>query len=122
MPRTKTLWIKPEYLSYILDRRKRIEVRVGYSNILRLQPGDCLKLNDSHLTVIKRVAHYRDFEELLAHEEAASIAPDLESEQLLPALRALYPPEKEVLGAVALEIDLLTEESTRNVSKETSSE
>ena len=31
--RTKTLWIKDEYLQLILAGRKTIEVRVGYSNI-----------------------------------------------------------------------------------------
>lgn len=107
MAQVKTLWLKPEYLNHILEGRKRVEVRVGYSNILRLQPGDHLKLNDVHLAMIRRVAHYRDFEELLAHEDPATIAPDLEAGVLLTTLRGLYPPEKEGLGVVALEIDLL---------------
>ncbi len=107
MARIKTLWIRPEYLKHILEGRKRVEVRVGYSNILRLQVGDYLKLNDTHLAVIQRVAHYRDFEELLAHEDASSIAPDLEGKALLEQLHDLYPPEKESLGVVALEIRLV---------------
>lgn len=45
------------------------------------------------------------FEALLAHEDATAIAPDVPSEQLLDKLRAIYPPEKEALGAVALEIE-----------------
>ncbi len=105
-PRVKTLWIRPEYLLEILSGRKRVEVRVGYQNITRLQPGDLLKLNDMHLARIVRVGRYPSFEALLAHEEAAAIAPDLPPDQLLPALRALYPPDKEALGAVALEIEL----------------
>ena len=79
-------------------------MRVGYDNVRRLQPGDRLKLNDQHLATIRRIAHYADFEELLAHEDAAAIAPGLPAAELLPALRALYPPEKETLGAVALEV------------------
>jgi ASC-1-like (ASCH) protein len=109
-PRVKTLWIRPEYLAQILDGRKRVEVRVGYRNITRLQPGDLLKLNDIHLARIIRVGHYPSFEALLAREETAAIAPDLPPEELLPALRALYPPEKEALGAVALEFELLRHE------------
>jgi len=105
----KTLWVKPEYLQDILAGRKRVEVRVGYSNIMRLQPGDYLRLNDSQLAVIRRVAHYQNFEELLAHEDCATIAPDLEAQSLLTVLRTLYPPEKEMLGAVALEIELVDE-------------
>jgi ASC-1-like (ASCH) protein len=46
----------------------------------------------------------QDFEELLAHEDASAIAPDLAPEDLLNALRTIYPPEKESSGVVALEI------------------
>jgi ASC-1-like (ASCH) protein len=107
MARIKTLWVKPEYLKHILEGRKCIEIRVGYSNILRLQAGDYLKLNDAHLAIIQRVAYYRSFEELLAHENPALIAPDLDNETLLERLRDLYPPDKESLGVVALEIQLV---------------
>jgi hypothetical protein len=44
-------------------------------------------------------------EELLAHEDAAAIAPGMLPERLPDALRAIYPPEKEALGAIALEIE-----------------
>lgn len=103
--RTKTLWIKDEYLRLILAGLKTIEVRVGYSNIKRLRVGDRLLLNDEHPFVIQRIGRYASFEELLAHEDAASIAPDVPSGQLLGRLRAIYPPEKEALSAVALEIE-----------------
>ena len=106
-PRVKTLWIRPEYLAQILEGRKRVEVRVGYKNIARLQPGDLLKVNDIHRARIVRVSSYPGFEQLLAHEEPTAIAPDLPPAEILPALRALYPPEKEALGAVALEIELI---------------
>ena len=102
--RTKTLWIKDEYLQLILAGRKTVEVRVGYSNITRSQGGDRLLLNDQHPFVIQRIGHYASFGELLAHEDAASIAPDVPPGQLLKGLRAIYPPEKEALGVVALEI------------------
>ena len=102
--RTKTLWVKDEYLQLILAGRKTVEIRVGYSNIKRLQVGDRVLLNDQHPFVIRRIGHYASFKELLAHEDAASIAPDVPSGQLLEGLRAIYPPEKEALGVVALEI------------------
>jgi ASC-1-like (ASCH) protein len=103
--RTKTLWIRDEYLASILQGRKTIEVRVAYPNIARLQAGDQLLLNDRQPYVIRRMGHYANFEDLIAHENAASIAPDLAKEALLSTLRALYPPEKEALGVVALEIE-----------------
>jgi len=103
--RTKTLWIKDEYLQHILAGRKTVEVRVGYSNITRLQASDRLLLNDQHPFVIRRIGRYASFEELLVHEDAASIAPDVSPGQLLERLRAIYPSEKEALGVVALEIE-----------------
>lgn len=100
----KTLWIKDEYLHWILAGRKTIEVRVGYSNILRLKVGDHVMLNDQHPFVILRIGRYASFADLLANENAQAIAPDLSPEELLAALRKIYPPEKESLGVVALEI------------------
>lgn len=120
MSRTKTLWIREPYLSQILAGRKTVEVRVGYDSIRRLQSGYRLKLNDRYLVTIRRVSHYADFEEMLAHEDPATIAPGppgppgqgpssasgqaLQADELLAALRQLYPAEKEALGAVALEV------------------
>lgn len=108
------LWIREPYLAQILDGRKTIEVRVGYDNIRHLQPGDRLKLNDQHLAIIRRIGHYDSFEELLANEDPAAIAPHLAnasgqgetSGDLLATLRRIYPPEKEALGVVALELQV----------------
>ena len=100
----KTLWIKDEYLQQILQGRKRIEVRVAYNNIARLNVSDKLLLNDQHLFVIRRVERYANFAELLANENAQAIAPDLSHDKLLQVLREIYPPDKETLGVVALEI------------------
>ena len=100
----KTLWIRDEYLRWILDGRKTIEVRVAYSNIVRLQVGDQVLLNDQYPFEIRRIARYANFADLLADENAQAIAPDLSREELLAALRKIYPQEKESIGVVALEI------------------
>ena len=102
--RTKELWIKDDYLQMILAGRKTIEVRVGYSNIIRLQAGDRLLLNGQHPYIIRRIGRYASFEELLRCEDPASIAPGMTAAELLNALRAIYPADKEALGVVALEI------------------
>ncbi|MBN1660006.1 MAG: HAD-IIIA family hydrolase [Anaerolineae bacterium] len=104
MIRTKTLWVREPFLEQILDGRKRVEVRAGYDNIRRLQAGDRLRLNGRHLADVVRVAHYADFDALVTAEDARAIAPELPPGELLDALRNLYPPEKEALGAVALEV------------------
>ncbi len=105
MPHTKTLWVKDEYLQQILSGRKTVEVRVAYSNLARLEPGDGLLLNGRYPYSITAIRHYPDFEALVAAEDAAAIAPDLSGRKaLLAACRAIYPPEKEALGVVALQI------------------
>jgi ASC-1-like (ASCH) protein len=103
--RTKTLWVKEAYLNQILGGRKTVEVRVAYANIARLQPGDILRLNDQYPYQITAIRHYPSFEAMVAAEDPAAIAPDLpDAEALLAACRAIYPPEKETLGVVALAI------------------
>ncbi len=105
MPHQKTLWIKDEYLLQILDGRKTVEVRVAYNNIARLQAGDILLLNDRHRYLITNIRHYPTFKAMVAAENPAAIAPDLPGrEALLAACQVIYPPEKEALGVVALEI------------------
>lgn len=103
--RTKTLWLRDEYMAQILNGSKTVEVRAAYSNIVRLQTGDRLLLNDRHPYLIRRVTPYGSLNELLAHEDPTTIAPDLSSEELLAALQTLYPPVKEALGIVAIEIE-----------------
>ena len=103
--RTKTLWIRDEYLAQILDGHKTVEVRVAYSNIARLQTGDRLLLNDRYPYHIRRIDRYGSFEELLRSQSPEAIAPGLSSEELLAALHALYPPAKEALGVIAIEIE-----------------
>jgi ASC-1-like (ASCH) protein len=102
--KTKVLWIRDEYLRQILEGRKKVEVRVAYSNLARLQPGDRLLLNGQYAYIVHRIGRYPDFAALLAAEDSTAIAPDLALEDLLPALRSIYPAEKESLGVVALEI------------------
>ena len=110
--RTKTLWVRDEYLSWILAGRKTIEVRVAYSNIARLEAGDLLMLNDQYPYMIRRIGRYANFTELLTHEDPTLIAPDLNPDELLAALHTLYPAEKEALGVLALEIGPLERETT----------
>lgn len=101
----KTLWIHDQYLQQILDGHKTVEVRVAYPNIARLQAGDELLLNDRHRCLIRRIAIYPDFPTLLANEDPSTIAPDLKADELLAALREIYPPNREALGAVAIELE-----------------
>jgi hypothetical protein len=42
---------------------------------------------------------------MLKNEDPAEIAPDLSPVELLSTLRSLYPPEKEAIGVIALQIE-----------------
>jgi ASC-1-like (ASCH) protein len=55
------------------------------------------------------VTGYPSFEELLDREDARSIGGDLgeSRESLLTVIRSIYPPEKERLGVLAIEIELV---------------
>jgi len=102
--RIKVLWGRQEYLDMILAGRKTVEVRVAYTNLTRLHPGDLLLLNEQHTYEIVRISRYAGFEGLLAEEDTGQIAPDSSPAELLAILRELYPPEKEALGVLAIEI------------------
>ncbi|WP_254390981.1 hypothetical protein [Streptomyces sp. AC550_RSS872] len=52
---------------------------------------------------VKRVTEYPDFETLLDGEGRADVNPTATREQQVANIRAIYPPEKEALGALAVE-------------------
>jgi ASC-1-like (ASCH) protein len=103
--------IRKEYLKLITDGVKTVEVRVGYPRMRSIQPGQELTFvsGDQRVpTTVKRVTEYPSFEEMLDREDARSIGGDLgeSRENLLAVIRSIYPPEKERLGVLAIEIEL----------------
>ncbi len=57
--------------------------------------------------LVKRITGYRTFEELLDGEGPANVNPASSREQQLADIREIYPAEKEALGTLAIEIELL---------------
>ena len=103
--------IRREYLKLITDGVKTVEVRVGYPRMRRIQPGQELTFvsGDQRVpTTVKRVTEYGSFEDMLDHEDARSIGGDLgdSREELLAVIRSIYPPEKERLGVLAIEVEI----------------
>jgi ASC-1-like (ASCH) protein len=104
--------IRKEYLKLIIDGVKTVEVRVGYPRMRSIQPGQELTFvsGDQKVpTTVKRVTEYPSFEEMLDRKDARSIGGDLgeSRENLLAVIRNIYPPEKERLGVLAIEIELV---------------
>jgi ASC-1-like (ASCH) protein len=103
-----------KYLRLIADGRKTVEVRVGYPSMRRIRPGDRIRFvsgDEECLTRVTRVTEYPSFEAMLDHEDAASIGADeFETrEELLAAIRKIYPPDKEALGVLAIAVELAAE-------------
>jgi ASC-1-like (ASCH) protein len=104
--------IRREYLKLIIDGVKTVEVRVGYPRMRSIQPGQELTFvsGDQRVpTIVRRVTEYRSFEEMLDREDARSIGGNLgeSRENLLAVIKNIYPPEKERLGVLAIEIELV---------------
>lgn len=96
------------YFNLVADGRKTVEVRVQYPNLRKLAAGDHIRFicgRDECLTRVKRVARYDTFDQLLTAEGPARVNPDSPRDQQLANIRRIYGPEKEALGALAIEIE-----------------
>jgi len=108
--RNHQLNLRKPYLQLIADGLKTIEVRVGYPKMRRIQAGHELTFfsgDETVITHVKRVTEYTSFEDMLDHEDPVAIGGELgeSKEELLAAIRDIYPPDKEQLGVLAIEIE-----------------
>ncbi|MGP4103244.1 ASCH domain-containing protein [Nonomuraea sp. KM90] len=113
--RAREMNLYRRYFDLVAAGRKTIEVRVQYPNLRNLAAGDHIRFvcgRDDALTRVKRVARYASFEEMLDAEGAANVNPDSPREQQLANIRRIYGPEKEALGVLAIEIELLQPTTT----------
>ncbi|MFI6352898.1 ASCH domain-containing protein [Streptomyces sp. NPDC050743] len=99
-----------QYFDLVAAGTKTIEVRVKYPHLDGLGAGDTIRFRikgtDETCDVkVKRVTEYADFEALLDGEGPVNVNPTATREQQLNNIRAIYPPKKEALGALAIEIE-----------------
>ena len=99
------------YFDLVAAGLKTTEVRVKYPRLASLAPGDTIRFRikgtDETCTVhVEDVTEYPDFESLLDGEGAANVNPTASRDDQLANIRAIYPPEKEALGALAIKIKL----------------
>jgi len=99
------MWIKRRFFDLILSGEKTLEVRVLYPNLRSMQKGELVNLNNQATIRIRDVRKYSTFEEMLSKEEASRIVPGSNREELLSLLKSLYPPHKEQLGVLVLEVE-----------------
>jgi ASC-1-like (ASCH) protein len=109
--RAREMNLYRRYFDLVAAGRKTIEVRVRYPNLRHLAPGQCIRFlcgRDECLTRVKRVSTYDSFEEMFDREGFANVNPDSPRDQQLANIRRIYGPEKEALGVLAIEIELIS--------------
>ena len=110
--RAREMNLYRRYFDLVAAGRKTIEVRVQYPNLRNLKAGDHIRFvcgRDDALTRVKRVTKYQ-LEAMIDGEGPANVNPDSPREQQLANIRRIYGPEKEALGVLAIEIELLAPE------------
>jgi ASC-1-like (ASCH) protein len=110
-PAVRTMSIYRRYLRLIAAGSKAVEVRVGYPSMRKIAAGDRIRFvsgDEECLTTVTRVTEYPSFEAMLDHEDAGSIGADEHGsrEELLAAIRTIYPPGKEALGVLAIGVEV----------------
>jgi ASC-1-like (ASCH) protein len=106
----RELNIRLPYLELIADGTKTVEVRVGYPRMRAIHAGQELTFVSGARRVptrVVRVTEYESFDAMLDHENPRSVAGDLgeNRDELLAVIRGIYPPEKERLGVLAIEVE-----------------
>ncbi len=109
-PRRKDMNLKRPYFRLVTDGTKTIEVRVAYEGMKSIRPGWEILFHSGDeecLTRVRDVRTYGSFEEMLDNEDMRAIGGELgeSREDLLRAIRDIYPSEKEALGVLAIEIE-----------------
>jgi ASC-1-like (ASCH) protein/ribosomal protein S18 acetylase RimI-like enzyme len=103
----RTMRVKQTFFDLIASGKKTLEVRVGYENIKSIQPGERIRLasHTNQQTIrIKDIRHYNSFDNMLEAEVADLIVPGTTKESLRVLLKDIYPPDRERLGVIVLEI------------------
>jgi ASC-1-like (ASCH) protein len=106
------LTIRGPYLELIAAGTKTVEVRVGYRSMRNIHAGQELAFvcgDRRVMTRVTQVVEYPSFEAMLDHEDARAIGGELGESlaELLAVIRAIYPPEKESLGVLAIHVELI---------------
>jgi ASC-1-like (ASCH) protein len=101
--------IYKRYFDLIAAGLKTTEIRVNDSSRNKIKTGALIRFRcqgDEILTRVTRVARYPTFEDMLNHEDLASVNPVATREEQLANIRQIYPPEREALGVLAIGIEL----------------
>ncbi|MFI1369097.1 ASCH domain-containing protein [Streptomyces griseochromogenes] len=112
--RVRELNLYRQYFDLVAAGTKTIEVRVKYPHLADLAAGDVIRFrikgtDETCEVKVKRVTEYPNFESLLDGEGPANVNPTATRDEQLTNIRSIYPQEKEALGALAIEIELVSD-------------
>jgi ribosomal protein S18 acetylase RimI-like enzyme/ASC-1-like (ASCH) protein len=102
----RNMRMKKRFFDLIMSGEKDLEVRVAYDQITKIREGDILRLSTHAETAeasVVAIRRYPDFAAMLAVEDPKRIVPD-DPSNIERLLSEIYPPHKERLGVVVLEI------------------
>lgn len=115
----RVIRVKQTFLDMIRAGKKNLEVRVGYSSIRTIQRGERLRMAaraDQVIVRVDDVRSYASFQEMLDAEDPLRVAPHLGSrEAVLALLKEIYPPNRERLGVIVLQVSVDNASSGRQV-------
>ncbi|MEV0536317.1 ASCH domain-containing protein [Kitasatospora sp. NPDC050463] len=103
----------PHLIPLMVSGAKTLEIRVADAKRRAVQAGDLIEFTpadgtaSSTLVQVVRASVYTDFPALLAAENQDRIHPELDAARQLALLREIYPPEREALGVIAIEVALV---------------
>lgn len=106
----RALHIRQNYFGMIVSGRKTLEIRAAYYENQSISEGEKIRLMSDDkanaVVTVKGVRRYSNFDEMLGSEDPTRIVPDIPQDGVARLLRQIYPPEREQLGVVVLDIEV----------------
>ncbi len=94
-------------LPYIESGEKDLEVRVWDSKRKHINIGDTIVFDRRLHRRVKAIYRYDSFDEMLKVQRAERIMPGWNANRIRSGLSAIYPPEREALGVVVFELEVI---------------
>lgn len=109
--RVRELNLYRQYFELVAAGTKTIEVRVKYPHLADLAAGDTIRFrikgtDETCTAQVLRASEYTNLQTLLDSEGPTSVNPTTTRDEQLVNIRAIYGPDEEALGALAIEIEL----------------
>lgn len=108
---TRFIRVKAPFLQEIKNKKKTVEIRVGYETIKEIKVGDKINFitfTDKVCVSIRQIKSYKSFDEMFEYESYINIMPWAEdAASVKEVLNVFYPPEKvDKFGVLAFHFEV----------------